>query len=110
MAKLTPEQEKLIQQMKEEFNGCPLFAERTKGSLDDLTEKELTIEDIYPLEDYHVIVFEELPDTFYLTGGALKDLCNRYEKELVIGRVIKVKPLKETKTKNRSFRPIEVIS
>lgn len=99
----------ILQQMKEQFNGCPLFEDREKGSLDDIVDKELTIEDIYPLQDYHAIVFEELPDNFYLTGGALKDLCNEYAPEFVKGRVIKIKPLVKTK-KRRDFRPIEVIA
>lgn len=116
MAKVLTEEEKkqkqmqqdMLKKMQEQFNGCPLFADREKGSLDDITDKELTIEDIYPLQDYHAIVFEELPDNFYLTGGALKDLCNEYEPEFVIGRLIKIKPLVKTK-KRRDFRPIEVI-
>lgn len=99
----------IIQKMKEEFNGCPLFEGREKGSLDDITDKELTIDDIYPLNDYHCIIFSEIPDLFFLTGGALKDLCNNYEPQFVVGRVIKIKPLVKTKSR-RDFRPIEIIA
>ena len=99
----------MLKKMQDQFNGCPLFVDREKGSLDDIVDKELTIEDIYPLQDYHCIVFSELPDNFYLTGGALKDLCNEYEHEFVIGRIIKIKEKVKTK-KRRDFRPIEVIA
>lgn len=99
----------MLAKMKEQFNGCPLFVDREKGSLDDIVDKELTIEDIFQLNDYHAIVFEELPDNFYLTGGALKDLCNEYEPQFVIGRRIIIKPLVKTK-KKREFRPIEIVA
>lgn len=112
MAKLTDEEKKVmqdvLQQMKNDFNGCPLFEGREKGSLDDLTDKELHIEDIYPLEDYHCVVFEEIPDYYFLTGGALKDMCNKYEKLFVVGRCISIQPMVKTKGR-RDFRPIRVL-
>lgn len=102
-------EQNILKQMQDQFNGCPLFVDREKGQLDDIVDKELTIEDIYPLQDYHCIVFSEIPDFFYLTGGALKDLCNEYDPKFVIGRVIKIKEKVKTK-KRRDFRPIEVIA
>lgn len=109
---LTPEERDLlniIDQMKEEFNGCPLFEDRERGQLDDLTGETLTIEDIYPIEDYHAIVFENHPSAVYLTGGALKDLCNNYPKHVVVGRTIILQEKVKTK-KNREFRPITIVS
>lgn len=99
---------KVLKQMQERFNGCPLFEGREKGSLDDLTGKELTIEEIYPLSDYHCIVFEECPDYFFLTGGALKDLCNEYPPEEVRGTRIELQPLVKTRSR-RDFRPIKIL-
>lgn len=99
---------KAIAEMMEEFNGCPFFNERTKGQLDDIIDIELTIEDIFPMQDYHAIIFSELPDTFYLTGGALKDLCNNYKPEHVRGRVVVLSEKKRTKN-NHEFRPIKVL-
>lgn len=99
---------KAIIEMMEEFNGCPFFEDREKGQLDDIVSKELTIEDIYPMQDYHAIIFSELPDTVYLTGGALKDLCNNYKPEHVKGRVVVLSEKKRTKN-NREFRPIKVL-
>ena len=99
---------KKLKEMQERFNGGPLFEGREKGSLDDLTGKELTIEEIYPLSDYHCIVFEECPDYFYLTGGALKDLCNEYPPEEVRGTRIMLQELVKTRSR-RDFRPIKIL-
>lgn len=99
---------KTLKQMQERFNGCPLFEGREKGSLDDLTGKQLTIEEVYPLADYHCIVFEETPDFFFLTGGALKDLCNEFPPEEVRGTRIELLPLVKTRSR-RDFRPIKIL-
>lgn len=113
---LTDEEKKFQQQlqnviaeMQDEFNGCPLFEDREKGSLDELTGLEVTIEDLFPLNDYHCVVFAEAPDKFFLTGGALKDLCNNYQPEFVRGRTIVIQPMVKTRNK-KDFRPIKVIS
>lgn len=98
-----------IEQMKADYNGCPLFEDREKGSLDELTGMELTIEDLFPLNEYHCIVFTEVPDKFYLTGGALKDLCNNYPPEFVRGRVVILQEMVKTRRK-KDFRPIKVIA
>lgn len=102
------ELENAISQMKEDYNGCPLFEDREKGSLDDIVGIELTIDDLFPLNDYHCVVFEEIPDKFFLTGGALKDLCNNYKPEFVRGRRISVGEKVKTRNK-RDFRPIKVL-
>lgn len=107
--KFQQELQNAIEQMKNDYNGCPLFEDREKGSLDELTGMEITIEDLFPLNDYHCVVFEEVPDKFYLTGGALKDLCNNYPPEFVRGRVIVLQEMVKTKRK-KEFRPIKVIS
>lgn len=107
--KFNAELQKVIEQMKEDYNGCPLFEEREKGSLDELTGLELTIEDLFPLNDYHCVVFFEVPDKFFLTGGALKDLCNNYPPNFVKGRTIILQEKVKTRSK-KDFRPIKVIS
>lgn len=99
----------VLKEMQSEFNGCPLFEGREKGSLDDLEGQQLHIEDIYPLSDFHCVVFEEIPNLYFLTGGALKDLCNNYKPEHVIGRLIEVQPMVKTKSR-RDFRPIKVLA
>lgn len=116
MAKLTDEQvqfnkelAEVLGQMKDEFNGCPLFEGREKGALDDIEGKELHIAEIFPIQDYHCVVFEELPDTYYLTGGALKDLCNNYPPKFVVGRCVLIQPLVDTKSR-RKYRPIKVLA
>lgn len=102
-------QAEMLKQMQDEFNGCPLFIDREKGSLDDLTGQQLHIEDIYPIQDYHAIVFEEIEGKFFLTGGALKDLCNNYEPKFVIGRLIELQEKVKTKSR-RDYRPIKVLA
>lgn len=107
--KFQNELQQMIAQMKEDYNGCPLFEDREKGDLDELTGEEITIDDLFPLNDYHCIVFRQHPEKFYLTGGALKDLCNNYPPQFVKGRTIVLQPMVKTRTK-RDFRPIKVIS
>lgn len=102
-------QVEMLKKMQDEFNGCPLFEGREKGSLDELEGQQLHIEDLYPIQDYHAIVFEEIQDRFFLTGGALKDLCNNYPPEFVVGRLIEVQPKVKTKSR-RDFRPIRVLA
>lgn len=98
-----------LAQMQDEFNGCPLFEGREKGKLDDLEGKEIHIEEIYPIQDYHCVIFEEVPDFYFLTGGALKDLCNNYPPKFVKGRCIIIQPLVDTKAR-RKYRPIKVLA
>lgn len=106
---LMKEMDAALQAMQDEFNGCPLFEGREKGKLDDLEGKQLHIEDLYPLSDYHCVIFEEIPDYYYLTGGALKDLCNNYEPRFVRGRLIEIQPMVKTKARF-DFRPIKVLA
>lgn len=122
---MSPEEkefQKLMQQaiaeMKNEFNGCPLFEGRDKGDLDNLTGIELRIADLYPLNDYHCVIFDDLKEDdpahefvngkYFLTGGALKDLCNNYPPEFVVNRLIEIQPMVQTKSRNK-FRPIKVL-
>lgn len=103
--------EQIIKAMKDEHNGCPLFEGREKGSLDDLTEKVVTIENVFKLSgddgDYHAITFVEDTEHTYLTSGGLKKLCDEFGGH-VVGVKVKIKPMMKTKNK-RDFRPIEVI-
>lgn len=104
------EKKELLQQMQEDFNGCPLMTDREKGSLDDLTGNQVTIDDTFKLSDYHCITFKEYPDKFFLTGGALKDLCNKYPKEAVTGLCIEMLEKVKVKSDNKKdFRPIRVL-
>lgn len=99
------ELEKLL---KDEFNGCPLFEGRTKGDLNELKDKVVTIKEYFPLSDYHAVVFEEEPEKVYLSGGGLKKLLSKYENEDLSGLKIKLLPMIKTNSK-RDYRPIEVV-
>lgn len=106
----TVERNNLLNEMMAEFNGCPLMEDREKGSLDDLNGTQVTIDQLFKLNDYHCIVFKEHPDKFFLTGGALKDLCNKYPDDALIGLVVEM--LEKVKVKSdtrKDFRPIRVI-
>lgn len=98
----------LEKQLKESFNGCPLFEGREKGDLSELTGREVTIKEYFPLSDYHAVVFEEEPEKVYLSGGGLKKLLTQYETEDLSGLRIKLLPMIKTNSK-RDYRPIEVI-
>lgn len=102
-----------------EYNGCPWFKEgtpdyREKGELDELDGKVVQIDDYYKLSDYHAVTFLGFPKV-YLTGGALKDLLNRYgdtEKENIRRINIKMLPKrtwKDADGKPKTFRPIEIM-
>lgn len=97
-----------LQKAIERFNGCPLFEGREKGSLDAIADLKVTVEEIFPLNDYHCVTFEELPDQFFLTGGALKELCNEFPPEQLRGTRLVVLNKVKTKT-NRDYRPIRII-
>lgn len=101
----------ILRSMQEDFNGCPLFIDREKGDLDDLVGQELVVESYYELtgEDgvYYAIAFEGFEETFFLSGGALTALINKYgdavkEVKLLIQEKVKTK-------KNRDYRPIRVL-
>lgn len=98
----------LREKLELDFNGCPFMDERTQGSLDDLTGMRITIEDIYPMADYHAVIFEEVPEKFFFTGGALKNLCLNYQKDEVVGLTIELQQKVKTSSK-KDFRPMKVI-
>jgi hypothetical protein len=97
----------IVEQMMKEFNGCPLFEGREKGSLDELTGLEVTIADFYNLADYHAVIFEESPEKVYLSGGGLKKLLTKYGED-AIGVKIVIEEMIKTAKKN-DYRPIRVV-
>lgn len=104
--------EQILKAMKERHNGCPLFDGREKGSLDDLTDKEVTIEDFFKFTgddgDYYAVTFKECPDVTFLSGGGLTSLLDEFG-EHSIG--VKIRFLEKVKTKrgNHDYRPINVV-
>lgn len=99
--------EDVLKKMKERFNGCPLFEGRTKEKMDVLTGKEVTIQEFFPMADYHAVVFAEYPDKVFLSGGALKQLLNEFGEDAV---GLKIAVLEMIKTADKhDFRPINVI-
>lgn len=99
----------LLKKLKEDFNGCPLFEGREKEDNSTLEGKEVTIDDYFPMSDYHAVTFVEFPDKVFLSGGGLKKLLSNYGAENDLrGLKIKVLPMIKTASR-RDYRPIEVI-
>lgn len=102
--------EQLIEKMKEKFNGCPLFEDREKESLDILTDKPVTIDNIYRLTGnngaYYAVTFKEDTTHVFLSGGGLTKLCDEFGED-VIGVNITILPKIKTQT-NHDYRPITV--
>lgn len=98
-------------QMKEEFNGCPLFIDREKGNLDDLVGENLKITSFYELTGengiYYAIAFEGHDDAFYLSGGALTNLISKYGDA---AKQVEIQVLEKVKTNSRrDYRPIRIL-
>ncbi len=98
-------------QMKEEFNGCPLFIDREKGNLDDLVGENLKIASFYELTGengiYYAIAFEGHDDAFYLSGGALTSLISKYGDA---AKQVEIQVLEKVKTNSRrDYRPIRIL-
>lgn len=99
----------LLKEIKKEASNCELFEGREKADFDDYVNQQLTIEDYYPIDDYHVIVFAEVPEKFFFTGGALKKIVSKFGEQDIRGLV--VEPLAMIKTASkRDFRPFNVVS
>lgn len=100
----------IINKMKEQFNGCPLFIDREKGDLDELVGKKVVIESYYKLTgengDYYALAFKGFDDKFYLSGGALTELINGYGDEAKCVEIL-IKEKIKTKSK-REYRPINI--
>ena len=93
--------------MKEMFNGCPLFEGREKGSLDELTGKEISIMEYFRLADYHAVVFNEYPDRVYLSCASLDKLITEFADDC---KNVKIKFLTPIKTADKhDYRPLNIV-
>lgn len=100
----------ILAKMQEDFNGCPLFIDREKGDLDNLVGQKVRIESYYELTGengkYYAIAFVGHDDEFYLSGGALTTLIEKYGDD---AKEVDILIQEKVKTKNRrDFRPIKV--
>lgn len=66
---------------KKKTVGCPLFEGRNKGDWDTIQNQEVTLIDAYPMEDYFVVILEEMQENFYLAGKCLVDILSTYLEE-----------------------------
>lgn len=101
----------VLERMKEQFNGCPLFIDRDKGDLDELVGKKVEIETYYKLSgengDYYAIAFKGYDDKFFLSGGAITELIRDYGDD---AKDVEFLVMDKVKTKNRrEYRPIRII-
>lgn len=68
-----------------EGNSIPFMEGRTKGELDELVEKNVTITNFAFLKndegDYAVFVVKEIPDSFYFGGLVITENLKKLEEE-----------------------------
>ncbi len=100
----------ILAKMQEDFNGCPLFIDREKGDLDNLIGQKVVIESFYELTGengkYYAVAFVGDEDNFYLSGGALTTLIEKYGDD---AKEVEILIMEKIKTKSRrDFRPIRV--
>lgn len=101
----------ILNKMKDQFNGCPLFIDREKGDLDDLIGKKVVIESYYKLTgeggEYYALAFKGYDDKFYLSGGAITELLRDYGDA---AKEVEILIMEKVKTKNkRDYRPIRIM-
>ena len=112
----------VIKRAMEVSNGCPLMDGRNKEDAEKHVDEVLTVSDEFKLTGdngaYYCVTVDEIPDGFFLSGGALTSIIEQAEivadahgvslSETVEG--IKFKFGKKIKTKNnRDFRPVTVV-
>lgn len=104
-----------MKQLKEEFNGCPLFEGREKTDIENYVGKVLTLNEAFEMSDgegghYYAYTICEDDKVVLLSGGAvtkLLDMCKDGEFEPT---GIKFEVCEMTKTKkNRDYRPIRIV-
>lgn len=103
---MNKEKAELLKKMQEQFNGCPLFEGREKEQFETLENTMVTVDAYFKLSDYYAVVFEEFPESVFLSGGAVTDLLNTYGDD-AIGVQFTVLPMVKTNSK-RDFRPIRI--
>lgn len=71
---------KLTEFAKGMVGGCRLMENREKVNTDDVVGVELTMRDFEMLTGdngkFPVIIFDEMPDKFYMGGKVLSEICN----------------------------------
>lgn len=113
----------VVKRAREVSNGCPLMDGRDKIDAGDHENEVLTITDAFKMTGdngaYYCVTVEEIPNGFFLSGGALTAIIEQAEivaeahgvalSETVDG--IKFKFGEKVKTKNnRDFRPVTVVN
>lgn len=100
----------ILAKMQEKFNGCPLFIDREKGSLDDIIGTKVKIESYFKLTgdngDYYAMTFVGDNEHFYLSGGAWTEIIAEFGDS---AKEVEILVMEKIMTKNdREYRPIRV--
>lgn len=113
----------VVKRAREVANGCPLMDGRDKIDAGDHVNEVFTIADAFKLTGdngaYYCVVVDEIPNGFFLSGGALTSIIEQAEivadahgvslSETVEGIQFKFGDKVKTKN-NRDFRPVTVVN
>lgn len=109
--------EEILKRAKEKTNGCTLFENREKMTLDFLEEKDFQIDKYYYLNGenggYYAFTIVEDIDHVFLSNKSITDFIGETLEELreiEQDALVKIKLCKEIKLKSgRTFRPIKIL-
>ena len=109
--------EEILKKAKEKTNGCTLFENREKMSLDFLEDKDFQIDQYYYLNGenggYYAFTIVNDKDHTFLSNKAISDFISETLEELreiEPNALVKIKLCKEIKLKSgRTFRPIKIL-
>ena len=112
---MTKVSKNFLEELKKEFNGCPLFEGREKGDIEMHVNKPCTIADYFKMKEasgsyYYAFIIEQDNEHTFLSGGAITKLIDACEENgfEAIGITFVPKEMIKTSSK-RDYRPIEVL-
>ena len=112
---MTKVNEKFLEELKKEFNGCPLFEGREKGDIEIHVNKPCTITDYFKMKEssgsyYYAFTIEQDKEHTFLSGGAITKLIDKcIDNEFDPVGITFVPKEKIKTTSKRDYRPIEVL-
>ena len=112
---MTKVNKEFLEELKKEFNGCPLFDGREKGDIELHVNKPCTITDYFRLQEssgsyYYAFTIEQDKERTFLSGGAITKLIDKCVENGYDAVGVTFVPKEKIKTASkRDYRPIEVL-
>lgn len=112
---MTKVNKNFLEELKKEFNGCPLFEGREKGDIEIHVDKPCTITDYFKLQEssgsyYYAFTIEQDNEHTFLSGGAITRLIDECVDNDFDPIGVTFVPKEKIKTASkRDYRPIEVL-